>query len=384
MNTATKAIPALAVLGLAMFATPANAQLFPFQNTDPNVVRCESVESREVRCQVPLGKTAAFVEQHSQSPCTAGSTYFINRDAIVVTRGCRASFRLSDASVLGDATLRAEVRAALATALSTRVRADNGFSSMPSIVIDSERERPLANGQVGYDGVARVLRSNSLWRTVAFNSVYDLRTRAIVGLDYGTPTADPGTGSGTTETGLRRTQLRTRVDTALETMLYSEYRNSRTNPHFELLTDIARVVSTNETAYSGTGRINVDGSNWLPVTFEGTYDWRAEAFRNLTYKLSTPGGGTADSTAPMDEYVEATLERALAEEVRRQKGGGNVQVVVNRRHGVNRTSGAVRYTGKFGYSWNDGDWLTRGFEAEVNPSGQQVRSVRIWRPEGSY
>src|SRR5688500_14616850 len=113
MNTANKVVPALLLLGLAVLTAPAAAQIFPFQPSDPNLVRCESVDSREVTCQIPIGKTAVFAEQHSSSSCTAGSSYFINRDTIVVTRGCRASFRLSDASVLGDATLRAQVRSAL-------------------------------------------------------------------------------------------------------------------------------------------------------------------------------------------------------------------------------------------------------------------------------
>src|SRR5690349_7635281 len=89
--------PAMALFAVA--AAPAHAQLNQIFQNDPNALRCESVNNREVTCAIPAGKVAEFVRQESQSPCTRGSTYSIGRDAIVVTRGCRATFRLSDAPV---------------------------------------------------------------------------------------------------------------------------------------------------------------------------------------------------------------------------------------------------------------------------------------------
>ncbi len=56
-----------------------------------------------------------------------------------------------------------------------------------------------------------------------------------------------------------------------------------------------------------------------------------------------------------------------------------MQAIVNRRFRSTRNGGDVVYTGKFGYSWKDGSWVTRGYEAVFNPSGMRVRSVRIYR-----
>jgi hypothetical protein len=356
------------MLGLAAMAAPSHAQIFPVPN-DPDVLRCESVNSREVTCRIPDGRIATFEEQHSQAACTRGSTYWINRDTVVVTRGCRASFRLSDGYSTDTPAGRAELRTELAAELARKIRADNNFSSTPTIAIQTDEVRNLSTSQVRYDGTARVSRAGSLWRTVEFTSVYDVRTRDFVSLDYANAGSDPG---DTTE---RRLLLRTRLDTAIEARLDSDFPNSR-NPRFELLTDEQRVISSDQTAFTGTGRIMVDGSNWEPVTFESVYDWGSDRFASVTYRRGTDDGTAASE---MDEDVEAALERALATTVRTQKGGGVVQAEVNRRFRSVRSGGKVTYTGKFGYSWNDGAWVTRGYEATLNPAGNNVRNVRIYR-----
>jgi hypothetical protein len=369
MSTTNRFLPALAMLGLAAMAAPSHAQLFPVQN-DPDVLRCESVNSREVSCRIPDGRIATFEEQHSQAACTRGSTYWINRDTVVVTRGCRASFRLSDGYSTDTAAGRAELRNELSVELARKIRADNNFSSSPTIAIVTDAVRNLSTTQVRYDGTARVSRAGSFWRTVEFTSVYDVRTRDFVSLDY----SNAGTDDG--DTSERRLLLRTRLDTAIEARLDSDFRNSR-NPRFELLTDEQRTLSSTQTAFTGTGRIMVDGSNWEPVTFESVYDWRTDAFTSVSYRRGLDTDGSV--TGEMDEDVEAALMTALATVVRNQKGGGYAQVVVNRRFRSVRDGGKVTYTGKFGYSWNDGPWVTRGFEATVNPAGNNVRNVRIYR-----
>lgn len=370
MTTTNRFLPALAMLGLAAMAAPSHAQLFPIQN-DPNVLRCESVNSREVTCRIPDGRIAEFVEQHSQAACTRGSTYWINREAVVVTRGCRASFRLSDGYSTDTPNGRAELRTELAAELARKIRADNNFSSSPSIAIQTDEVRNLSSSQIRYDGTAKVSRAGSYWRTVEFTSVYDVRTRDFVSIDYTNAGGDPG------DTSERRLLLRTRLDTAIEALLDRDYPNSR-NPRFELLTDAQRVISTSQTAFSGTGRIMVDGINWQPVTFDSVYDWRTDAFTSVSYNRGDDDDDGVGSDE-MDENTEDALARALADEVRKLKGGGTVQVVVNRRFRSVRNGGKVTYTGKFGYSWNDGIWVTRGFEATLNPAGHNVRNLRIYR-----
>jgi hypothetical protein len=360
---------ALAMLGLAILAGPAAAQL-PFLN-DPNVLRCESINSRETTCRIPEGKVAEFLQQNSQAACTAGRTYAIHRDTIVVSQGCRASFRLHDAPLLSGSALTELLRQGIAVELARKVRSDNGFSSTPSVTLLDERQTAVSPSQVRYDGTARISRSGRTWNTVAFESVYDLRTQQFASLDYEVASA---TGGALTEE--RRLLLRTRLDTIIEARLEDDYRNSRTSPRFEILTDDARALSSGRTAFNGTGRIRVDGQDWQPVTFESVYDWGTGEFRDVVYRLAS-GTGQADDT--MDSDAQAMLERALADEVRRQKGGGTVQVVVNNRHTVDRGGGRERYAGKFGYSWNDGEWVTRGYTAVLNPSGRNVRELRIFR-----
>jgi hypothetical protein len=274
VNSPLRAVP-LFVLSCAL----ATAGPAPAQSYSPNsrLVRCESVNSREVRCRIPDGQAAELYKQESRADCVRGRTYFIEADYIIVTEGCRATFRLVDAPYgVGSDGLRSELRSRLAVELGRIIRDDHRFNSSPSIVVVSDRDHGEGDGRIAYEGTARVERSGAYWNTVEFDASYDLRTHAFTRIDY----------------------------------------------------DIA---------------------------------------------------DTGGSDERMDADVEAALERALADEVRHQKGGGTVQVAINHRHHRTRGGGTVTYTGKFGYTWNDGDWVTRGFEAAVNPSGQQVRNVRIWK-----
>jgi hypothetical protein len=366
----------LAAFAMATMALSAVAQAqLPFLNNDPNVLRCESVNGHEVACDIPNGKVAEFLRQESQAACTRGQTYSINRDTITVTRGCRASFRLSDAPALSGSALTTAMRTEILTDLARKIRYEQNFSSTPTLTLQSDQERAISSTTVGYTGTARVMRNGQFWKTVEFESVYDTRQREFTSLGYRVADYDSG------DTSQRRELLRQRLDAAMEAKLDAEYRNRNVNPRFELLTGEETFVSTNETAFSGTGRIMVDGNGWRPVAFESTYDWRAGSFRTLTYRQATAtddGNGNGTASERMDEDVEAALMRALAEEVRRQKGG-TVQTVVNRRFRSTRNGGDVVYSGRFGYSWNDGSWVTRGYEAVFNPSNVKVRSVRIYR-----
>jgi hypothetical protein len=364
MTTKTRFFPALAMLGLAAMAAPASAQLFG--QPDPDVFRCESVSSREVTCRLPTGKSAVFEEQHSQSACTLRSSYWIYSDRVVVSKGCRASFRMHDT---GSVEL-ADVRAELSDALARKIRSDNNFGTTPSITILTERQRDLGGSRIAYEGTARATVSGATWKTVEFSSEYDLRTRDLSNLDYWTQ------GTRTGDTSERRSLLRDRLDDAMEDKLRAEFRNVRgASPRFELLTDEERTVSSSVSDYSGTGRISIDGKDWTNVTFESTYDWRANRFTKLDYGRTAGYGDRG-----MDPDAERSLAAALAAEVRRQLGSGDVQVAINRRYSEsNKASGKVTYTGKFGYSWNDGDWVTRGFEAVLNPAGYNVRELRIYR-----
>jgi hypothetical protein len=365
MTTKTRFLPALAMLGLATIVAPVHAQIFAAN--DPDVVRCESVNSREVTCRLPTGRLATFEEQHSSSPCTLNRSYWIHTDRVVVTRGCRASFRLHDEG--GDYALSG-VRQALADELAQKIRSDNHFGTTPSITIVSEKQHSLTSTRIAYEGTARATVSGAPWKTVEFTSEYDLRTRDLSNLDYWTE----GTRSG--DTSERRALLRDRLDAAMEDKLDAEFRNTRgANPRFEMLTDEERTLSSTSSDYRGTGRVSIDGNSWGNVTFESVYDWRNDRFTSLNYRKDD-GRGDNDR---MDNDAERNLEAALAAEIRRQLGSGTVQVAINRRYASRSSSGKVTYTGRFGYSYNDGDWVTRSYEAVLNPAGYNVREVRISR-----
>jgi hypothetical protein len=174
--------------------------------------------------------------------------------------------------------------------------------------------------------------------------------------------------------GAGNEELRSRLAVELGRIIRSDHRLSST-PSVVILTDDDHAEGNSQLAYEGTARIERNGSYWNTVEFDASYDLRSRAFTRIDYDIAGDGG----TNERMDADAEAAIMRALADEVRRQKGGGDVQVAVNHRHRSTRSGGDVTYTGKFGYTWNDGEWVTRGFEAVVNPSGQRVRSVRLWK-----
>ena len=59
-----------------------------------NVVRCESSDNRERRCNVAIGRGVELVRQLSSSRCVQGSSWGWDRGGIWVDRGCRAEFRV--------------------------------------------------------------------------------------------------------------------------------------------------------------------------------------------------------------------------------------------------------------------------------------------------
>jgi hypothetical protein len=369
----------LLILGLAALPGVAAAQLFPFQN-DPNLMRCESVEGREVTCNIPDGRTATFERQESQASCVRGRTYEITATRITVTNGCRATFRLADLPPLSGSALDAQLRAQLSTELAARLRSDLQLSSTPSLAIVSDDRRVTSGDQVAYTGTVRASRSGKYWRTYGFDALYDVSERDFLSLTYRevTSTALPGPGSERTQV------LRTALDNAMEAKLDADY-PSASNPRFEILSDFERFISSTEVGYSGKGRINVDGT-WRHVDFDSTYDTELGGLRNLAYHLSDAGAGNGSNGGgwndddSMDEDVADALSRALAAEVRRQKGEGHVQVAVNDRYERSTlSSGRFRYRGKFGYSFEDGSWVTRGYEATSNASGSTVTDLRIYK-----
>src|SRR5579859_4718221 len=56
-----------------------------------DVIRCGSDDGRFSRCQVPW-RDAEIIRQESNSPCTRGQTWGVDRGGLWVDRGCRGQF----------------------------------------------------------------------------------------------------------------------------------------------------------------------------------------------------------------------------------------------------------------------------------------------------
>jgi hypothetical protein len=71
--------------GFLSVATPA------VQAQGRDVVRCGSTDGRFARCGVPW-RDAEIIRQESNSPCTRGDTWGMDRYGLWVDRGCRGQF----------------------------------------------------------------------------------------------------------------------------------------------------------------------------------------------------------------------------------------------------------------------------------------------------
>lgn len=77
------------VAGLAIGVLGTAAPVAHAQGRD--VIRCGSDDGRFARCQVPW-RDAELIRQESNSPCTRGQTWGVDRGGLWVDRGCRGQF----------------------------------------------------------------------------------------------------------------------------------------------------------------------------------------------------------------------------------------------------------------------------------------------------
>jgi len=77
-------------LGRSTFPGPG----YPMESTQVYRVTCESNNFLPNNCYVPGLRSVRLVRTLSNSACIQGFSYFVNRDEINVTRGCRAEFEV--------------------------------------------------------------------------------------------------------------------------------------------------------------------------------------------------------------------------------------------------------------------------------------------------
>lgn len=371
-------VTAVAAFGIAGSAQ-AQFNLPGLTSTDPSIVTCASINDQTERCSIPSDHTAVFIRQLSNADCIKGSSYSIGTDAISVTKGCRAEFRLVELAPLSGTALTNTLRSQILGELAARFRADYRLNSAPIIELRNDSQRQISSTDVGYSGEARVTMDNNTAKIVSFDSVYGTRSHDFSNLTYRVvqDTALPGSSSGVAFAQL----LRNRLSVAMEEKLRQERRSTGMRPRFEVVSDTNRTISSSEVGYSGQGRAMLDGSHWQLVEFDSVFDLRNDVIRNLTYRFvdSADTGrttGTQQGTS-MDENNQRVLAAAIAAEVRRLKGGGNVQVVINNSYRESPVgSGVMHFRGKFGYSFNDEDWLTRGYDATMSLTQNKVQCRR--------
>jgi hypothetical protein len=353
-------------------------------STDPSILTCASINGQAVRCPLPANDTAEFIRQTSKAACVTGTSYFIRTDHITVTNGCRAEFRLVEQRALTGPDLTDALRHGIVNELATRLRADFRLNFTPIVDIRSDSQRFLTGTDVGFSGEARVNMNNNAAKLISFDSVFGTRSRDFSNVTYrvlkDSFPIDVGPGDTTFSP-----RLRAKLALAMRAKLQADVPGGRNSePNFEITSDNQRTISSHEVGFSGKGRIMTDGRNWRPIEFDSIYDSRTDILRGLSYRLIDSGtGSTTGSWRPgtsMDENNLRTLAAALAEDIRTQKGGGHVQVVINSRYEEAPVgTGTVNYRGKFGYSYNDEFWVTRGFEVSMSLTQNKVLDLRVYR-----
>lgn len=379
------------------FAGVANAQfnLPGLTPADPSVLACASVNGQTVRCPIPANSTVVFFRQTSSAACVKGSSYVIGRDTVSVSNGCRAEFKLAELTQLSGAALTSALRSQIIPELAAQLRADYRLAAAPIVGLVNDDERFISSTDVGYSGQARVNLDGNTTKIIAFDSVYGTRSHEFSNLTYRVVKDAPPPPSPGSSDAVFSQHLRSKLAAAMQDKLANETGARNSSARFELINDQQRAISSNEINYSGKGRVMLDGNRWQPIEFDSTYDLRNDSIHNLTYRMvgngtgDAPGGnGTSGSAdwkpgVSMDENNQDALATAIATEVRNLKGGGNVQVVINLHYQeADVAGGRARYRGKFGYSYNDTNWVTRGFEASMSLTQNKVNDLRVFKLKG--
>lgn len=114
-------------------------------------ITCSSVAGMMVPCRVPQGARADFDQQLSKTPCIAGRNYRIDSDAVYVTGGCRASFRLSALEPHGEGSSGTATAArSVGSGKAMRVHYTQIFNVYADGTVSPRM--PLRMGGVSFDG----------------------------------------------------------------------------------------------------------------------------------------------------------------------------------------------------------------------------------------
>ena len=146
-------------------------------------------------------------------------------------------------------------------------------------------------------------------------------------------------------------------------------------------------VSSYETGYTGNAQATW-GTRTVPLEYRFVHDTRSNLLNNLSYRflpanVNEGGVNQGSSTVwgsgtSMGATTRAAVASAILAEVRRQNPGQKVQVVVNdlyRQSGIDSRN--YRYIGKYGVSINDGDWMTRYYQARVYLTKNTVSELNV-------
>jgi hypothetical protein len=189
-------------------AAPASAQfnlLGMNTSQDPSILVCASVDSRTVRCPIPVDNTAAFSRQISQAPCTKGTSYVIDASAISVSQGCRAEFKLTSTKSTSQSTspysqtsksaitrlpepgvaMDEQSRLALTEAIITEMKKDSRVHSVQVTVNSRYGERFESQRDVRFAGKYGASINDGDWVTRAYEAKMYLPRDQVTELKLG-------------------------------------------------------------------------------------------------------------------------------------------------------------------------------------------------------
>jgi hypothetical protein len=92
----------LAALGAGSAAAQYQSSPYGNRTMQAQIVRCESVDSRQAMCRIPSGSDVRLVNQISRQSCVEGRNWGHDATRIIVADGCRADFQVTDGDRYGD------------------------------------------------------------------------------------------------------------------------------------------------------------------------------------------------------------------------------------------------------------------------------------------
>ena len=255
-------------------------------SSDPSLARCESTSGQQSTCNLPAGTRAEYVRQISKTTCIKGRNLFIHTGNVVVSKGCRAEFRLIDSGVVGpttpgttnnlDNTIAEGLRAKL-------TKPENEYGSLYEVRVLTTKSVSSAGSEQAYTGTA-----NSTWGGRVYPLEYSARVNASTGqlmsLDY--RYQNPNATGSTTGQWMDGTAMDAEARVALINAIRADYQKRNGGSHVQVVVNTAykeQGMTRSDYRFSGHYGVSINDGNWQ------TFRYTARIFlpRNAVSELET-------------------------------------------------------------------------------------------------